>query len=86
MAEATTYLSLTRDDLRAVVQEMIQHDAYISTKKAWAVFEFSETFLRTLVSEGRITAYPVIGHAKMVRYKYSELEAVFLNQQNQSVK
>jgi hypothetical protein len=81
--QAVTYLSVTADDLRTVVQECLREETYLSAKGAFNRFEFTKAFLRTLVDEGKIKAYPVADHSKVVRYKFSELEAVFLEHQSQ---
>ena len=75
-------LAIDRDDLREIVREMTQPEEYLDFPKIQARFSFSETFVRTLVREGKIKAYPVSGHSKVVRYSASELRAVFLNMQN----
>ena len=81
MNQAVTYLSVTAEDLRTVVQECLREEKYLSAKGAFESFEFKKPFLHTLVREGKIKAYPVADHSKVVRYKYSELESVFLEQQ-----
>ena len=75
-------LAIDRDDLREIVREMLQDDEMLSIAKVEEKFGFSETFVRTLVREGKINPYPVADHSKVVRYSKAELNSVFIKMQD----
>lgn len=75
-------LAIDRDDLREVVREMLQEDDLLSLEKIEQRFSFSESFVRTLVREGKINSYPVADHSKVVRYSKAELMSVFVKMQS----
>lgn len=75
---SVTYIATTREDLRDMV-ENITKPTMLDLAGAFREFGFTKTFIYTLIREGRIKAYPVDGHPKVVRYRYDELKSVFLN-------
>lgn len=77
--QSVTYIAVKREDLLDLVERM-DKPTMLDLDGAFREFGFTKTFIYTLIREGKIKAYPVADHPKVVRYRYDELKSVFINQ------